>query len=82
MIKALEPGAPMHEKREIDALRACMREVEQFAGCLPANVAADWELYLKIAVRGILQPNTLPKKPKPQLNMADDERIDYAGGAD
>lgn len=70
----------MHEKREIDALRACMREVEGLARCLPTSVTANWEFYLKTAVTGILQPK-VSKKAKPQLNMADDERIDYAGEA-
>ena len=71
----------MHEKRDIGVLRAHMGEVEQLAGCLPMSVTADWELYLKTALKGILQPKPLQKKPKPQLNMADDEKIDYAGGA-
>lgn len=81
LIKALEPGAAMHEKRDIEALRACVREVEQLAGCLPTSVTADWEFYLKTAARGILQPKPTAKKRKPELNMADDERVDYAGGA-
>ena len=79
MIDALKPGADMHKKRDGETLRASLREVEQLVGSLPKNVTIEWDFYLKTALRGILQHKPLQaKKPKPQLNMADDESIDYA----
>ncbi|KAH9931251.1 uncharacterized protein B0H18DRAFT_929734 [Fomitopsis serialis] len=80
--KALEPGASMHKKRDGEELRARMREVEQLAASLPSSVTAEWDFYLKTAVDGILKLKPRPtKKPKPELNMADDDMVDYADGA-
>ncbi|KAH9910160.1 uncharacterized protein B0H18DRAFT_516086 [Fomitopsis serialis] len=79
LIKALQPGASMHERRDGEELRACMREVEQLARSLPSNVTAGWDFYLKTAVDGILKQKPQPmKKPKPELNMADENMVDHA----
>ena len=78
LIEALKPGADIHERRDGEALKARMREVEQLVGSLSTSVTAEWGFCLETAVRGILHPRpSLVKKTKPELNMADDERIDY-----
>ncbi|TFY54263.1 hypothetical protein EVJ58_g8968 [Rhodofomes roseus] len=78
LIKALQPGAGMHERRDMEELKARVREVEQFAESLPPRVTTEWDFYLKTAVDGILKPRPRPaKKPKPELNMADDDMMDY-----
>ncbi|KAH9931245.1 uncharacterized protein B0H18DRAFT_929725 [Fomitopsis serialis] len=79
LIKALQPGASMHKRRDGEELRACMREVEQLARSLPSGVTAEWDFYLKTAVDGILKQKPQPmKKPKPELNMADENMVDHA----
>ncbi|KZT68439.1 hypothetical protein DAEQUDRAFT_671296 [Daedalea quercina L-15889] len=78
LIKVLEPRAAVHERQDYEGLRARMREVEQLAGGLPSNVTADWDFYLKTAVAGILSQKPQPtKKPKPELNLMDDDMVDY-----
>ena len=77
----------MHKHRDVDELKARIREVEAFAESLPAAAKEEWSTDLELAIKGIVKerPPTPPPtptqklQPKPALNMNADDDLLYYG---
>lgn len=71
----------MHKRRDVEELKARIREVESFAKSLPPDAREEWSSDLELAVKGIVKerPPTPPPTPtqklapKPALNMNVDD---------
>ncbi|KAH7911824.1 hypothetical protein BJ138DRAFT_1005801 [Hygrophoropsis aurantiaca] len=68
--KALEPKAPFHRKRDIEALKGYVLEMKVFLQKLPGG-APELQRDYDTAYKGIVQPKIIEKKAKPVLNMED-----------
>lgn len=85
LINVLSPEAEMHKRRDVEELKARIREVESFAETLPPTAKEEWSSDLELAVKGIVKerlptpPPTPTQKtePKPPLNMNDDDDLTY-----
>lgn len=71
MRKKLEPGAPFHKQRDMNALKLAVSEVKGFIQALPGGSPEALQ-EINIAYRGIVAEKPLvPKKVKPSLNAED-----------
>ncbi|GBE78672.1 predicted protein [Sparassis crispa] len=71
--KALDFPSDLHQRRNVDELKALVLSVEELMSRLPARTTLQWQDDLKLAVKGIVQERRMPaKKPKPELNVEDD----------
>jgi hypothetical protein len=67
--KMLEPRAPVHRDRDLQTLKARVREAQTPIRSMPC--ARDLQDDLRIAVKGIVTEASQKKKPKPTLCMDD-----------
>ncbi|TFY57544.1 hypothetical protein EVJ58_g6956 [Rhodofomes roseus] len=79
LINALKPDAELHKRRDLEELKVRIREVQALAEKLPKGAATEWEHDLELAVKAIVTPSRpsapLASKPKPILNMDDDDDL-------
>ncbi|KAF8838026.1 hypothetical protein BDN67DRAFT_972122 [Paxillus ammoniavirescens] len=69
--KKLDPGAPFHKQRDMNALKLAVSEVKEFIQALPGGSPEALQ-EINIAYRGIVAEKPLvTKKVKPSLNVED-----------
>jgi hypothetical protein len=73
LYKLLEPQAELHRRRDLEALKAGVLEIEALVRRLPAGSPHDLRDDLHLAVKGIVTVRQPPKKkPKPELRECGD----------